>query len=97
MTDFLTGGSFDGGFMNAMGDAVFINGANDTLVSVVDMPSLPAFNFFDAKISLQVSNPAPVPEPASVWLVGMGLMVSCMVSVKRRRNFKVRPRKKSGW
>jgi hypothetical protein len=95
LTDYLTGGTFDGGFMNARGDAVFINGATDTLMSVVDTPNLPAFNFFDAK--LQVSNPAPVPEPASVWLVGMGLMVSCMVSVKRRRNFKVRSRKKSGW
>lgn len=35
-------GSFDGGFMNALGDAVFIDGFNDTLVSAVDLSTLPA-------------------------------------------------------
>ncbi len=34
-TDYLMGGSFDGGFINSKGDAVFIDGSNDTLVSVV--------------------------------------------------------------
>lgn len=79
VNDFLMFGSFDGGFINSLGDAVFINGSNDTLVSVVDTPSAAPFDFFDAK----VPGPAPVPEPASVWLVGLGMMVSALTLRKR--------------
>lgn len=35
--DFLENGSFDGGFINHLGDAVFIDGANDTLVWAEDL------------------------------------------------------------
>ena len=41
LTDYLTGGTFDGGFINSIGDAVFIDGSNDTLVSVVDVSTTP--------------------------------------------------------
>jgi len=86
LTDFLTGGSFDGGFINALGDAVFINGANDTLVSVVDTPGVLLHE-------LLVSAPAPVPEPPSIWLVGLGMMVSAMTLRKRRNYGRVRVKK----
>lgn len=76
LTDFLTSGSFDGGFINSLGDAVFINGENDTLISVVDTPNFVPFNFFDAKLLAPTPDQAPVPEPASVWLVGLGMMVA---------------------
>jgi hypothetical protein len=39
--DYLMSGSFDGGFINSSGDAVFIDGFNDTLVSVVDLSTAP--------------------------------------------------------
>lgn len=87
LTDFLTNGTFDGGFINALGDAVFINGENDTLVSVVDTPNAPLAH------DLFAVDPAPVPEPPSVWLVGLGMMVSAMTLRKRRNYGRVRVKK----
>jgi hypothetical protein len=36
----LNPGSFDGGFINANGDAVFIDGFDDTLISAVDLSTI---------------------------------------------------------
>lgn len=89
LKNYLMGGSFDGGFINAFGDAVFINGANDTLVSVVDTSSLVTPHRNELFV-----DPKPVPEPASLWLMGMGMMVAagmvrqrayCRVGVRKSR------------
>lgn len=85
LTAILPGGSYDGGFINARGDAVFIDGADDTLVSVVDLPG-PTFH----TLSVQ---PEPVPEPPSVWLVGLGMLASTMLLVRRRTDCRVEARR----
>lgn len=92
LTDYLTGGSFDGGFINGLGDAVFIDGANDTLVSVLKTPSFAAFDFFDAKTNVSIPGSSPVPEPASIWMVGPGLMASALL-VRRRALYGLKFRK----
>lgn len=79
LTEILPGGSFDGGYINALGDAVFIDGSHDTLVSVVDLPSMP-----ESGLRPLIAVEQPVPEPASVWLVGLGMMASTMFLVRRR-------------
>lgn len=81
LTEILPGGSFDGGYMNAFGDAVFIDGSDDTLVSVVDTPAL-GFRSL-------IEDSQPVPEPPSVWLVGLGMLASTMFLVRRRAHCRV--------
>lgn len=78
LTEIVAGGSYDGGYMNSLGDAVFIDGSHDTLVSVVDTPSVQELSVHQLTVG-----PQPVPEPASLWLVGLGLMASAML-VRRR-------------
>ena len=80
MKNYLMDGSFDGGFINAFGDAVFINGADDTLVSVVDTSSAVTLHGNELFV-----DPKPVPEPASLWLMGMGMMV--VAGMVRRRAY----------
>jgi hypothetical protein len=83
-TDFLSTGSFDGGFINKVGDAVFIDGANDTLVSVVDLSTAPTFHVgADKSLVFDGPTPAPVPEPESLVLVGTGLLA--VAGTMRRR------------
>lgn len=74
MKNYLMDGSFDGGFINAFGDAVFINGADDTLVSVMNTSNLLTPHGYEL-----LADSKPVPEPACIWLVGLGLMLSAMV------------------
>ena len=85
LTEILPGGSYDGGYINALGDAVFIDGADDTLVSVVAQHG-PRFH---------TSMPAgsqPVPEPPSLWLFGMGMIASAML-IRRRAYSRVAARR----
>lgn len=84
LTEILPGGSFDGGYVNALGDAVFIDGANDTLVSVVDTPNTGGLGLRPLIIA-----PQAVPEPASVWLVGLGMMVAARFVLRRRATYRV--------
>lgn len=81
LAEILAGGSFDGGYINAIGDAVFIDGSQDTLVSVVDTPTL--------GLRSLIMDSQPVPEPASVWLVGLGMMASAMFQVRRKAHCRV--------
>lgn len=76
LADFLSDGTFDGGFINSLGDAVFIDGLHNALVSVVDLGS-------DNRALVVRPSPAPVPEPASLVLLGTGLLAA-MGMVRRR-------------
>ena len=83
LADFLSNGTFDGGFINSLGDAVFIDGLHDALVSVVDMPNIDDLKFSDNRGLVVRPSPAPVPEPASLVLFGSGLLAA-MGLVRRR-------------
>lgn len=85
LTEILPGGSFDGGYMNSFGDAVFIDGSDDTLVSVMDTPTV------GLRSLIEVSQ--PVPEPQSVWLVGLGMLASTMFLIRRRAHCRVEARR----
>lgn len=95
LTEIMPGGSFDGGYVNALGDAVFIDGSHDTLISVVDTHSRPELSLRPLMVA-----PQAVPEPPSVWLVGLGMMVAARLALRRRAPYRVvakKRRKLSGW
>lgn len=85
LTAILPGGSFDGGYMNSFGDAVFIDGSDDTLVSVMDTPAV--------SFRSLIEDSQPVPEPPSVWLVGLGMLASTMFLIRRRAHCRVEARR----
>lgn len=78
LTDFVSDGTFDGGFINSAGDAVFIDGLHNALVSVANRP-----NVGNGALVVR-SAPAPVPEPKSLVLVGSGLLVAAFGVVRRQ-------------
>ncbi|GGA76147.1 hypothetical protein GCM10011507_29430 [Edaphobacter acidisoli] len=95
LTEIMPGESFDGGYINALGDAVFIDGSNDTLVSVVDSPAVSGLD-----LHMDMVDPAAVPEPASFWLVGLGMLASAAVVTERRVHCRVavkHSRDRRGW
>lgn len=91
LTEVVANGSFDGGYINALGDAVFMDGTHDTLVSVMDSHVVPELG-----LRPLIADEQPVPEPASVWLVGLGLLASAMLLVRRRAYCRAEARKKRG-
>jgi hypothetical protein len=80
LMDFLSDGSFDGGYINGLGDAVFIDGLHDALVSVVNLSSDSGKGFRTEMVAI---DPATVPEPQSLMLMGTGLLAA--MGVVRRR------------
>ncbi len=95
LSEILPGGSFDGGYINALGDAVFINGSQDELISVMRSPGTLVLGAAPL-IAVQ----QPVPESASVWLVGLGMMGAALLVMKQRWRGRAEvriPRKERGW
>ena len=69
-TDLISTGSIDGGLMNALGDAVYIDGINNTLVFAQDLST--------------TNLTAVTPEPSSLLLLAMGILASARTFRRHR-------------
>jgi hypothetical protein len=67
LASYLSNGSIDGGFMNAFGDAVYIDGIHNTLVFADDLST----------------SPSAVPEPSALVLLGTGALAAVGAARRR--------------
>ena len=60
---------------------MFSDGSQDELSAVMNTPETLRLN-----VAPMIAVQQPVPEPPSVWLVGLGMMGAAMLVVQRRRS-----------
>lgn len=81
--DYIHSGSADQVFLNSFGDFAWTDGQTDQMYELI-YTSAPSFNTLDALVSKDFV-PAETPEPASLVLVGTGL-VWATAMIRRRTN-----------